>query len=42
MYLLPPVDIGVPCQQEEFNINLLSEQSQKHTDPIEHRAEELS
>ena len=24
-YLLPPEDIGVPCQQEEFDVNLLRE-----------------
>ena len=41
MYLLPPEDIGVPCQQEEFDVNLLREQFQKHPDPLEHHAEEL-
>ena len=25
MYLLPAEDIGVPCQQEEFDLNLLRE-----------------
>ena len=40
-YLFPPEDIGVPCQQEEFDLNLLRERFQKHTDPIEHHTEEL-
>ena len=41
MYLLPPEDIGEPCQQEEFDINLLRERFQRHADPMEHHAEEL-
>ena len=41
MYLLPTEDIGVPCQQEEFDLNLLREQFQKHVDSMEHRTEGL-
>ena len=41
MYLFSPEDIGVACQQEEFDINLLREHFQKQMDPMEHQTEDL-
>ena len=38
---LPPKDIGIPCQQEEFDLNLLAEQLENGEDPSEHHIEEL-
>ena len=35
MYLLPAEDIGVPCQQEEFDLNLLERMT-----PNSHRSNE--
>ena len=40
-YLLPSEDIGVPCQQDKFDLNLLEERLQKQPDPVEHHTEEL-
>ena len=40
-YLSPPEDIGVGCQQDVFNINLLKEHFQKQLDPVEHHTEQL-
>ena len=43
MYSSPPEDIGVSCQEEEFNINQLKErfQSQSDTTMPKHHEEEL-
>ena len=30
--LAPPKDVGISCQEEEFNVNQLKEQFQSHTD----------
>ena len=40
-FLTLPEDIGVPCQQEEFNMNLLAEKLENSQIPTEHRIEEL-
>ena len=42
-YSIPPEDIGVPCQEEEFDVNQLKKQFQSHTDTTvpERREEEL-
>ena len=40
-FLTPPEDIGVPCQQEEFDLELLAEKLQKDLDTSEMRIEEL-
>ena len=40
-FLTPPEDIGIPCQQEEFNLNLLAEKLENIQDPSEHHMEEL-
>ena len=43
-FLNPPEDIGVPgvpCQQEEFDLNLLAEKLENAQDPIDHHTEEL-
>ena len=40
-YLLPVEDIGVPCQLEEFNPDLLRERLQSHTDPMDHSKQDL-
>ena len=40
-YSLPPEDIGVKCQQEEFNLTLLREHFQKHLDQTEPPTDEL-
>ena len=37
----PPEDIGVPCQQEEFNLNLLAEKLENDQHPTVHHIEEL-
>ena len=41
MYLSPAEDIGFPCQQEEFDLNLLRKWLRRHTDPIKHCSGEL-
>ena len=40
-YLNPPEDIGVPCQQEQFDLELLAEKLQNDLDNSELRMEEL-
>ena len=40
-YLMPAEDIGVPCQQEEFNLDLLRERLQNHTEPMDHGTQDL-
>ena len=40
-FLYPPEDIGIPCQQEEFDLNLLGEKLEIGQDPSEHHMEEL-
>ena len=40
-YLLPAEDIGVPYQQEEFDLDLLRERLQSHTDPMDHSTQDL-
>ena len=40
-FLTPPEDIGIPCQQEEFDLNLLAEKLENGQDSSEHRMEEL-
>ena len=40
-FLTPPEDIGVPCQQEEFDLELLVEKLQKDPATSELRREEL-
>ena len=40
-FLTPPEDIGVPCQQEEFDSELLAEKLQKDPATSELRIEEL-
>ena len=40
-FLTPPEDIGIPCQQGEFNLNLLAQQLEIGQDSNEHRIEEL-
>ena len=40
-YLNPPEDIGVPCQQEQFDLELLAEKLQNDLDTSELRVEEL-
>ena len=40
-FLLPPEDIGVPYQQEEFDLNLLRKWLQGYPDPVEHDMDEL-
>ena len=40
-FLTPPEDIGIPCQQEEFDLNLLAQQLENGQDPSEHQMEEL-
>ena len=40
-FLTPPEDIGVPCQQEEFDLELLAEKLQKDPATSELRMEEL-
>ena len=40
-FLTPPqADIGIPCQQEGFDLNLLVEQLENGQDPSEHQIEE--
>ena len=41
MFQLPPEDIGVPCQQEEFDLDLLRKCLQDDPDVLEHGMEEL-
>ena len=41
IYLNPPEDIGVPCQQEQFDLELLAEKLQNDLDISELRMEEL-
>ena len=40
-FLTPPEDIGIPCQQEEFDLNLLAEKLERGQDSNKHRIEEL-
>ena len=40
-YLTPPEDIGVPCQQEQFDLELLAEKLQNDLDTSELCVEEL-
>ena len=40
-FLTPPEDIGIPCQQEEFDLNLLAQQLEIGQYPNEHQMEEL-
>ena len=40
-YLNPPEDIGVPCQQEQFDLELLAEKLQNDMDTSELHVEEL-
>ena len=40
-FLTPPEDIGIPYQQEEFNLNLLAQQLEIGQDPKDHQMEEL-
>ena len=40
-FLTPTEDIGITCQREEFDLNLLAERLQKDLDTSEHRMEEL-
>ena len=40
-YLNPPEDIGVPCQQEKFNLELLAKKLQNNMDTSELCVEEL-
>ena len=35
-FLTPPEDIGIPCQQEEFDLNLLAQQLEIGQDPSKH------
>ena len=42
MYLQPPEDIGAPCQQDKFDLNLLRDHFQRHTDPVECHTEKLN
>ena len=39
-FLTPPEDIGIPCQQEEFDIELLAEKLQKDPETNELHMEE--
>ena len=41
MFLTPPEDVGIPCQQEEFDLNLLAEKLENSQDSSEHQMEEL-
>ena len=41
MFLTPPEDVGIPCQQEEFDLNLLAEKLENGQDSSEHQMEEL-
>ena len=41
MYSIPPKDIGVTCQQEEFDLTLLKEHFQKQIDQMEPHIDEL-
>ena len=40
-FLTPPEDIGIPCQQEEFDQNLLAEKLENGQDSSEHQMKEL-
>ena len=40
-FLIPSEDIGIPCQQEEFDLNLMAEKLENGQDSSEHRMEEL-
>ena len=40
-FLTPPEDIGIPCQQEEFDLELLARKLQKHPETNEMHIEEL-
>ena len=40
-YLNPPEDIGVPCQQEQFNLELIAEKLQDNLSISELCMEEL-
>ena len=40
-YLNPPEDIGVPCQQEQFDLELLAEKLQNDLDTSELHVEQL-
>ena len=40
-FLTSPEDIGIPCQQEEFDLNLLAEKLENSQDSSEHWMEEL-
>ena len=40
-FLTPPEDIGIPCQQEEFNIELLAKKLQNDPENSEMSVEEL-
>ena len=40
-YLNPPEDIGVPCQQKQFDLELLAEKLQNNLDTSEPCMEEL-
>ena len=40
-YFNPPEDIGVPCQQEQFDLELLAEKLQNDLDTSELRVEEV-
>ena len=40
-YLNPPEDIGIPCQKEEFDLELLTELLKKDLDTSELGLEEL-
>ena len=40
-FLTPPEDKGIPCQKEEFDLNLLAEKLENGQDPSKHHIEEL-
>ena len=40
-FLTPPEDIGIPCQQEEFNLELLARKLQNDPENSEMCVEEL-
>ena len=40
-FLTPPEYIGIPCQQEEFDLNLLAEKLEKGQDSDKHQLQHL-
>ena len=41
MYLTPLEYIGIPCKQEEFDLNILAEKLKKGQDSGDHQLQEL-